>query len=119
MHKILLTTVHPAPYIDKWINGLNICFETTIIYNYPYLQEKAWKNFKGYPGFLFSDLSLIQLYKIIKSNDLIIVGGWTNWDCLKTILLSWLLKKKVGIFTDYPFHQKNMQISSKEYSYIE
>lgn len=106
MHKILLTTVHPAPYIDKWINGLNTYFETTIIYNYPYLQEKAWKNFKGYPGFLFSDLSLIQLYKIIKSNDLIIVGGWTNWDCLKTILLSWLLKREVGIFTDYPFHQK-------------
>lgn len=115
MHRILLTTMHPAPYIDRWMFTLGNEFNTTVIYNRFKSREKLWKEYQGYPGEYFPKLSIWKLIQLIKKNELIIVGGWTNFYCLETIIFSILLHKKVAIFTDYPFHQNKYADVFKKY----
>lgn len=105
MKKVLLTTNHPAPYIDKWLYEIEKQYKLTVIYNREKDDKKTWDKFKGYPGEYYKDLTISKLLKLIKNNDLLIIGGWTNKQCFSTIILGKILGKKVGIFTDYPFHQ--------------
>ena len=105
MRKVLLTTNHPAPYIDKWLYAIEKKYKLTVIYNHLKDNKKTWSEFSGYPGLCYESLSINKLLGLVKCNDLLIVGGWTNKACFLTIILGKLLGKKVGIFTDYPFHQ--------------
>lgn len=105
MKKILFTQVHPAPYIDKWLYEMEKHFSLDVLYNKEKSKEKSWKDFTGYKGSLFKDVSLWLLVKKVWKADLCFVSGWTNKECFTTILLGILFRKKVGIFTDFPFHQ--------------
>lgn len=105
MKKILFTQVHPAPYIDKWLYEMEKFFSLDVLYNKEKSKEKSWKGFNGYKGSLYKDVTFFQLVKKVWKADLCFVSGWTNKDCFKTIMLGMLFHKKVGIFTDFPFHQ--------------
>ena len=115
MKNILLTTNHPAPYIDKWIEAIEKKYKLTIIYNRRRDDKKKWKKYIPRKGLYFKDLGVYELYKILKLNDLIIVGGWANKYCLETIFIGKILRKKVVIFTDYPFHQNKVAVIVKKY----
>lgn len=105
---VLITTNHPAPYMDKWFYAISSHYDLTVIYNSRFSSEKSWKNYEPYKGFYYEDMSFNGLKKCVKKQDLLIVGGWNNFPCFITILLSLFYGKKVGIFTDYPFHQKKI-----------
>lgn len=105
MAKILITTNHPAPYMDRWFCALENEYELTVVYNHMKNSRKAWKNFNGYEGYCFEQLNTHEISKLIKAQNLLVVGGWTNKECLCTIILGKLFRKKVAVFTDYPFHQ--------------
>lgn len=105
MKNILLTTNHPAPYIDQWLVKIEEEYTLTVIYNKRKDDQKIWKGFRGHQGYYYEDLNNISLAKLIKNAELLIVGGWTNKECFKTIVIGKFLGKKVGVFTDFPFHQ--------------
>ncbi|WP_455615312.1 glycosyltransferase family 4 protein [Eisenbergiella sp.] len=105
MKKVLMTTNHPAPYMDKWFIAIKNKYELSVIYNHEKDAEKTWRDYSGFPGMYYDKLSWLDLWKLIGNQDLLIVGGWTNRYCMQTILMGKLRRKKVGVFTDYPFHQ--------------
>ena len=51
MRKVLITTNHPAPYMDKWFEAISEKYELTLIYHYQkdtHTAKKSWKNFGRY-----------------------------------------------------------------------
>lgn len=110
---ILLTTNHPAPYIDKWIDEIKLKYKVIVIYNHMRSEKKSWTGFAGHKGYCFETLRYAELKKIIKQCDLLIIGGWTNKECMTTIILGRVFKKKIALFTDYPFHQNKYAVAFK------
>lgn len=106
MAKVIITTNHPAPYMDRWFEALEKKFEIQVIYNHMKNDRKTWKDYSGHQGLCFENLKIKDLFAQIWSSQLVIVGGWTNIENFFTIILSKLFHKKVAIFTDYPFHQR-------------
>ena len=47
MKSILLTTNHPAPYIDEWVKILRKEYEVDVVYRWRKDQYKQWSNFEG------------------------------------------------------------------------
>lgn len=105
MKTVLLTTNHPAPYIDQWLEKIEEKYKLIVIYNKKKDTQKSWKGFSGHEGYYYEELSLGKLIGLVKQADLLIIGGWTNKECFSTILAGKSLGKKVAIFTDFPFHQ--------------
>ena len=102
MKKILLTTIHPAPYIDMWIKTLSDKFEVDILYKYSFTGEKEWKNYVPKEINLYSDYSFFQKIKLLKKYDLVIL---CSWGLKENIFLSLALipfKTKVSFFLDHP-----------------
>ena len=102
---VLITTNHPAPYIDQWLKKIEEKYTLIALYNKKKDEQKTWKGYRGHSGYYYEDLNIISLIKLVQQSDLLIVGGWTNKECFTTILLGKLFRKKVSIFTDFPFHQ--------------
>ncbi len=102
--QILFSTVHPAPYMDRMLEYIKSEYEITVIYNCLSDKYKQWNNYSWVHGFVFKDISFKKTIGLIRNADLVIVGGWGSWDCIKLILLSNILFKKVAVFSDCPIH---------------
>ena len=102
MNKILLTTTHPAPYMDILFNRIEKEFLLEVFYTFKKSENKTWVNYTGYPGKIVSEISITKLVSCIKRTDLIVVGGWASFHNLIIIFLSFLLNKKCAIFSDFP-----------------
>ena len=117
MKKILITTNHPAPYINKQIEILRKEFEVDIIYHWRKDNYKTWNDFVGIEGKYFDELSIFGFFKEYKKHDIAILGGWANKYCLLTILLNFLFRTKCGVFSDHPIpdFKKNNQYYFKRF----
>lgn len=102
MKKILITTNHPAPYINQEIDVLKRNYEVNVIYHWRKDPHKTWKGFVGYEGKFCDQLSFVRFLSEYKKNDVAILGGWANKYCFFTILLSFLFHTKCCVFSDYP-----------------
>ena len=102
MKSILLTTNHPAPYIDKWVNILRKEYVVDVVYRWRKDQYKQWSNFQGTKGLFFDEISLLEFWKIYKKHDMAILGGWNNLYCFITILFGLFFKTKCCVFSDHP-----------------
>ena len=105
MKTVLLTTNHPAPYIDQWLKRIEKEYNLIVIYNKKKDDQKTWKDYKGHFGYYYEELKIRDLKKLVQKADLLIVGGWTNKECFATIVMGKIYGKKLAIFTDFPFHQ--------------
>lgn len=100
--KILLTSVHPAPYIDKWVSELNKEFETDAMYLWKSTTEKGWKDYDAGDILLYSQFNFAQKVRFFKKYDLVIL---CSWGIIENIFLSFALmpsKTKVAFFLDHP-----------------
>lgn len=117
MKKILLTTNHPAPYIDKWVEYLRKDFEVDVIYRWRKDSHKKWENFEGTKGVFYDEITLLGFWKIYRKHDIAILGGWNNIYCFATIILSFIFKTKCCIFSDHPnpILKKNVKYLIRKY----
>lgn len=60
MKSILLTTNHPAPYIDNWVKILRKEYEVDVVYRWRKDQYKQWANFQGTKGLFYDEISLLE-----------------------------------------------------------
>lgn len=102
MKKILLTSNHPAPYIDLWVNELNKEYLTDTLYVQKHSIEKNWKNFSIKNLRLYSDYTLYQKFLMFKKYDLVILCGWGIFENVILSLLLFPNKTKVAFFLDHP-----------------
>lgn len=106
MKKVLLTTVHPAPYINGWVEKLKINYEIEVLYYLEKSKYKAYTDFIPCTGKYMGKLTYIELYRCVLHSDLIILGGWKKIRWFFLLLCGRLLKRKVALFSDYPMPQK-------------
>jgi glycosyltransferase involved in cell wall biosynthesis len=100
--KIIITTNHPAPYIDKWIEVLGQKYEVNIFYMHRSVKEKDWKEYNNTNGFDSSEYSLLKKFRILKKSDLVIFGGWNKLENVILCVLLFPFKTKTVIFLDHP-----------------
>lgn len=103
MKNILLTTNHPAPYIDDWCkylieNGYNV----NVIYRFHKAGYKQWKKIDCFTGIYYDQINFLKFINLYKSSDIAILGGWNNVYCFITILISFLFKTKCAVYSDHP-----------------
>jgi glycosyltransferase involved in cell wall biosynthesis len=101
--RILVTTDHPAPYMDDLFERMSDKFFLEVVYMASISKEKSWTSFRAqFPGRVAREISTLTLVKMIRSSDLIIIGGWANFFNIKLILISLILNSKTAIFSDAP-----------------
>jgi len=117
MKKVLITTNHPAPYINKEIEILEKDYEVDVIYRWRKDEYKTWNGFVGREGLYYDQLSLFGFWREYRKHDIAILGGWANWYCLLTIIFSFLFRTKCGVFSDHPHPsiKKNFQFYIRKY----
>ena len=106
MTRILLTTNHPAPYINRWIEKMNLYYDTDVLYYSAKAKVKAWKEFSPYHGEIISKIGIRRLACHVSKADLIILGGWNSLYYLVILILGLFHKRKIVLFSDYPEPQK-------------
>lgn len=79
MTKVLLTTNHPAPYINRWIEKMNLYYDTDVLYYAEKAKVKAWKRFSPYQGEIISKMGFVKLTNYVSHADLVILGGWNKF----------------------------------------
>lgn len=115
MTKILLTTNHPAPYINRWIERMNLYYDTDVLYYAEKARIKAWKNFSPYQGKIMSKISIVKLINYVSHADLVILGGWNNWRYFSVLMYGVFTHRKIVLFSDYPEPQnKNLKYFIKK-----
>lgn len=102
MARILLTTNHPAPYINRWIEVMNKYYDTDVLYYAEKAKIKAWKNFIPCRGEIIPKISLVKLAKYILRADLVILGGWNNLYYFLILIFGLIVNRKIVLFSDYP-----------------
>lgn len=104
--KILLTTIHPAPYIDKWIEVLEQNHKVDVLYVERKNAEKTWKDFTVKDPYYYDEFSLLKLLRFFKKYDFVLFGGWyVKQNILYSQLLK-LSKTKTAFFSDHPEEKK-------------
>lgn len=106
MTKILLTTNHPAPYINRWVEKMILYYDTDVLYYAAKAKVKAWRNFSPYHGGIISKIGLIRLAYHVSQADLIILGGWNSFYYFVILIYGLFIKRKFVLFSDYPELQK-------------
>lgn len=107
MNKILITTIHPAPYIDSWVEELSKEYEVSTLYKYKSTGEKEWKNYVSNQIHLYSDYSFFGKIKLFRKFDFIIL---CSWGLMENIFISLALipyNTKVSFFLDHPIIGKS------------
>lgn len=102
MKRVLLTTIHPAPYITLWLEGLSSIVHVDSMFAHKASSEKGWKINVSENILLYSDLSFFEKIKLLGSYDLVIFCGW---GLRENVLLSFgllMYKTKVAFFLDHP-----------------
>jgi glycosyltransferase involved in cell wall biosynthesis len=106
MTKVLLTTNHPAPYINRWIEKMNLYYDTDVLYYAEKAKVKAWKKFSPYQGEIISKMGFVKLTNYVSHADLVILGGWNNLYYFAILVYGLFTKRKIALFSDYPKPQK-------------
>jgi glycosyltransferase involved in cell wall biosynthesis len=114
---ILLTSVHPAPYIDSIILSLESVYEVVPIYDVRRSIEKSWTLEENKKQLFVKEISFFKIIKILKSVDFIIVGGWGSITNILLILFSKAISKgPLCVFSDCPLdNKKNFYYYFKKY----
>lgn len=102
--KIIIATNEPSSYMDLWFNDIEKEFDLEVIYHKKINKLHPWMDFQGYQGDYFSSLSIRDIFKKVKKSDFILVCGWLKFYFFITLIICFLLKKRVAIYTDHPFH---------------
>lgn len=99
---MLFIAIHPAPYIDIWIENIKQKYLVSVAYNYEKSAAKTWKSYKPVSGIIINNYGLIGWTRKIAENDIIILNGWNKLYNIYTLFIALFLKKKVAVFSDYP-----------------
>lgn len=102
MKNILITTNHPANYMDILFNNLSKTYNLTVLYNKKKSNEKLWKKQDFFPSDIIKDKSFYELFTIFKKQDFIILGGWNGKVNFTLIMFFFIFKKNFAVFTDVP-----------------
>ena len=118
--KLLFTSVHPAPYIDRIINSLENVYQVFSIYDVRKSNEKSWTLEENKSQLFVKEISFLKIIKIIKSVDIMIVGGWGSITNILLILFSRsIFATPVCVFSDCPLDNKrNFYYYFKKYIFI-
>ncbi|WP_262148722.1 glycosyltransferase family 4 protein [Chryseobacterium foetidum] len=100
--RILITTNHPAPYIDKWLEVLSMNHQVDALYFKKKSSEKEWKNYRVKDAFYNDDFSFRDLLCFFKTYDFIVFGGWFKKINILYCVLLKFTNTKTAFFTDYP-----------------
>lgn len=111
MKKVLITTNHPAPYINDWAEILeDEGLIVNLVFKNRHAKYKKWQGFESKPGLYYDELTLVKFIKLLCSYDLVIIGGWDNLYCLVAILLTPFMSAKIAVFSDHPYPIINKNI---------
>ena len=102
MRKILYTTSHPAPYIEPLLALLRERYELTVVYRHRGHEYKKWRGFEPSEALYYEDLSLTAFLRLVRRQDLSIIGGWLDGWSRVALLLSPFFRAKVAMFSDCP-----------------
>ena len=102
MKRVLLTTAHPATYINSWVQILQRHYAISVVYHKRESLYKKWNNLEPVAGTYLDTLSLSALLGLVRKHDLVILGGWNKWILLAVIFLKPFYKAKMAVFSDYP-----------------
>lgn len=110
--RLLISTVHPAPYMDALFASLCAAFDLDVFYVDRDSDEKSWTSFSTlFEGSIIKDMSPFTLYKRMNKSDFILVGGWSHFANVKLILMALVLGKSMAVFSDGPnLEQKSSMI---------
>ena len=109
--KIVFSTNHPAPYMDRLFESLNSKYDLEVIYSRSETGDKEWgASLEFFPGRIASKLSYKDVRKVVSEADLIIAGGWAGGIHLKLILQALVQKRSLGIFSDAPDIENKNQL---------
>ncbi len=111
MKKILFTTNHPAPYVDKWFSILEKNFNLDVVYHHRKSTNKYWRNFYGYSGSCFDEISIWTFLRKISKTDLVLLGGWNHLYCIIAIFYCFFTHRKCAVFSDFPIRKSKLSIS--------
>lgn len=110
--KLLITTNHPANYMDVLFNGLSSHYNLTILYNKDKSTEKLWKKQDFYPSEIIKDIPILKILSILDNQDFLIIGGWKGKINFSIILYLILRRKRFSVFSDVP-DEKNINFFKK------
>ena len=100
MKKILFVTEHPAPYWDEAFEKMKNLCKLDVIYIDKSVSSKPWKDYQFFKGTFYHEMFSV-VNKIIRS-DHIVIGGYYRIELRFLLILSFVLFKKVSLFTDVP-----------------
>ena len=112
---VLITTNEPSPYMDVWFKEIHKHFELRVIYDFLVHPLHPWKVSDYYPGELYGHLSVVDIFKRVRNSDFVLVCGWLKPKFFLTIICAMLLRKKVAMYTDHPFHPNKYAGLVKKY----
>lgn len=102
MKKLLFTAIHPAPYIDQWINELKKYYDVSVAYNYGKSAAKTWQFYTPVSGKMIREYGIFRWTMQIVHSDIILLNGWNKFYNIYTLFVAFIYRKKVFVFSDYP-----------------
>ncbi len=102
MRKILVTAIHPAPYIDLWLEALNVYYSVDALYLHDVTPEKGWKNYQNDNVKLYAQYSFLSKLKLMTEYDLVILSGWNTMEHIFLSISLLFFETKVAFFCDHP-----------------
>jgi glycosyltransferase involved in cell wall biosynthesis len=102
MQRILVTTNHPAPYMDRLFVEMASRYSVDVVYLAGASGTKEWRNLSSFSGRVSESLSLRDWRLAVERADLVIVGGWGSVSNRLLILCCLLLRKRFAVFSDAP-----------------
>lgn len=114
---VIFFTAHPAPYWDHFFYNVEKEINLKVVYNYTKNHEKDWKRYSGFKGFLFNFESFFNILYLILKSDHIIIGGIYFKRYLFVLYLSFLMRKKISLFSDVPSskYRSHLKVSIKKW----
>lgn len=110
MTKVFFASIHPAPYVDTWIQNINGICDLTVAYNYRKSAAKTWNNYVPTPGICYEDIGIITWLKSMLRCDYIILSGWHEKINILSLIIAKIFCKKVAVFSDHPYEVKKYSI---------
>lgn len=113
--KLILNTIHPAPYFDRLIEYLkNNNVDTECWYITDKSSEKKWKQYKAKDVHLYRELSTFSKLKHFAKADLVILA-WGNKENIIIGLFLFILRVPYGYYLDFP---NPLSTRTKSYSSV-
>lgn len=110
MKKVFFSSIHPAPYVDRWINSLSSVCDLTVAYNYKKSAAKTWKDYTPITGLCYEEIGAYSWLKQMLRCDYIILGGWCEKINILSLIVARLLWKKLAVFSDHPYEVRKYSL---------